>query len=229
MHKGKQKMVQLVDIVQWKAPSEIKSLLENQAQMLFHLEANINKRKRDHLNVSLSNLIHKAALEMKRLASVYPESTETLAWCARNLFEINLIIRAIIGSESDLLCWIGQRASDEIDLINGMLDLEDDPSSVHSEILQKRIAEIKDICKRHGIVPAKPFKIIDLAKRFNLEKEYRALYKLFSKYVHPSAWQINGDQQALTSTEALNIFIVYAQIYSGDLFNRVCTKLEIGV
>jgi len=218
-------MAQLGDVVHWKDSSEIKFHLENQAQRLLALEANIKSKKRDDLTVALSNMIRKAAFEMKHLASAYPDSVDILAWSARNLFEINLITRTIL--ESDLVCWLGQRANDEIDVIKGVLDLADDPSSDECAILQRRISEIEDMCKRHGIVPAKPFKIMDLAKHFNLEKEYRSLYKLFSKYVHPSSWRINGDQEALASTAALNIFIVYAQLYSGDLYSRVCTKLGI--
>jgi len=220
-------MTRLSDVVQWRDISEIKSHLEKQAQMLLDLESRIIKQERDDLTVSLSNMVRKAGVEMKRLASAYPDSVDTSAWCARNLFEINLITRAILASDSDFNCWLGQRASDEIDVIKGVLDLADAPSSVHLKTLQNRCSEIEKICGRHGIVPAKPFNIINLARRFNLEKEYRSLYKLFSKYVHPSSWQINGDQKALASTEALNIFIVYAQLYSGDLFNRVCTRLGI--
>ena len=220
-------MAQLGDIVQWKDPSEIKSHLENQAQRLSDLEASIKKKKRDNLTVSLSNIIRKAAFEMKRLATAYPDSVDILAWSARNLFEINLITRKILDSDSDLVRWIGQRANDEIDVIKGVLELADSPSSDECVKLQRRISEIEDMCKRHEIVSAKPFNIMDLAKHFSLEKEYRSLYKLFSKYVHPSSWRINGDQEALASTTALNIFIVYAQLYSGDLYSRVCAKLGI--
>ncbi|MDD5344518.1 MAG: DUF5677 domain-containing protein [Smithella sp.] len=221
-------MKQLRDIVQFEDSSTVKSNLANQSQMLLTLEACIKKQQlQDNLAISLINLVRKATIEIRRLATFYPDVADISALCARNLFEINLIARAIIESEHSLNAWLGQRASDEIDVITGMLQFINDESSTDYKKLESRRAEIQHICSRHNIKPTKPFIIRNLACQFNLEKEYDALYKLFSKYIHPSSWLINGDSPQLESSAALNIFIICAQLYASELYSRVSEKLKI--
>jgi len=56
-----------------------------------------------------------------------------------------------------------------------------------------RIAELKS---RHKLAASrkniKSLTIAKLSKEFKLEQEYKSLYKLFSKIVHPSSCLVNG-------------------------------------
>jgi len=54
-----------------------------------------------------------------------------------------------------------------------------------------------------------------------MEDEYIGLYKLFSKYVHPSSLLINGWYSQKPDLSWLDVFLVKAQIYAGDAIYRL--------
>lgn len=56
--------------------------------------------------------------------------------------------------------------------------------------------------------------------------EYKALFKLFSKLVHPSSYLVNSYKDA-TSPEITSVLQIYLQLYVWDLFCRVCDALYV--
>ena len=179
------------------------------------------KTERSNASVAYANLAKRTATELSRLASVYPNDIEGAAWCARNIFEINLVLRHISRGTENLHRWMGQLAGDEKQIIEGFLTLSADSNLAEKKILQGRLDVIEAITTRHNIRASGPFNIKSIADQEQLGEEYVGLYKLFSKYVHPSSWLVNASAESVQSKEYLNIFVIYAQLHAGDSYSRL--------
>ena len=105
-------------------------------------------------------------------------------------------------------------------IIESLLTLSKDAHPAH-EPAKKRYSELAAICNRHGIDPSKPFQIEKLAKIVNRYDDYKAFYKLFSKYIHPSSWLVNNDEKKIQHHDTLNVFIIHAQLNSGDTYGKL--------
>ena len=198
-------------------PERIPEHIRASAEALDGLAQRISTScNRDARNVSLYNLACHGASDLRRLGGAYPADIETVAWCARNIFETFLITSAILESPESLSRWQGQMANDELEMIEGFLGLAEGPSAA-VEVLYARKAHIAAICEKHRIGPSKSFNISTPAKGAALEKEHSSLYKLTSKYVHPSSWVVNGSTEHVCSPDTLNLLLVSAQLYAGRL------------
>jgi hypothetical protein len=212
----------LKDIVQWMPSDKLPTHLRELSKKLHTLVTSITTASpRTNESVVLTNLGRRTAVELERVASFFPSPIEGVAWCTRNLFELNLVVRFVLMDPKNLEAWSGQLAGDEIQIIEGLLTLSNNAKPEHIATLKKRLTEVAEICKRHGIDPSKPFQPAELAKIVGLSDDYKALYKLFSKYIHPSAWLVNNPEQNTQSDETLNIFIIHSQLYSGDTYGRL--------
>jgi hypothetical protein len=58
----------------------------------------------------VTNLAKRTAAELEQLASFYPSFIEGIAWCTRNLFEVNLVLRYILLNPRNVNKWMGQAA-----------------------------------------------------------------------------------------------------------------------
>ncbi len=179
------------------------------------------KTARSNASVAYINLANRTATELRRLASFYPSDIEGAAWCARNIFEINLILRYISRESENLHRWMGQRAGDEKQIIEGFLTLSAESNLPERKVLQDRLETIDAITAKHNIQVSGPFNIKLIADQERLSDEYAGLYKLFSKYVHPSSWLVNASVESVQSRDYMNIFVIYAQLHAGDSCSRL--------
>lgn len=176
-------------------------------------------------SVVLTNLGRRSVIELERVASFYPSPIEGIAWCTRNLFELNLVIRYVLLDTKNVNVWIGQTAGDEMQMIESVLTLAKDTHPTYEDA-KKRHSKLAEICNRRGIDPSKPFQIEKLAKEVNRYDDYKAFYKLFSKYVHPSSWLVNSNENAIQHSDMLNFFIIHAQLNSGNTYVQLETWLK---
>jgi len=176
---------------------------------------------RSNASLAYANLANRTATELNRLAGFYPESIEGVAWCARSLFEINLIVRHINHSKENMNRWLGQLAGDEKQILQGFLALSDQSDRPEKRVLQDRLVAIDKITAKHGLSASGPFNIKTIAAQENLSDEYVGLYKLFSKYVHPSSWLLNSPKDSVQSKEYMTILLIYSQIHAGDSHTRI--------
>lgn len=189
------------------------------------LELIRSSRGRTDRHLVLFNLCARNHQELDRLRRSLDEPSEVLAWVARNLFELNLIIRFILISNENLQRWMGEMAGDEKDILQGVLGLSDGSSKSLEAPLQDRIAAIDGLLKRHGLQAYKPLNTRQLAESVNLVSEYLAFFKLYSKYVHPSSWLLNAAPSR--REEWKGVFAMQAQLYAGDSFVRLQEALGL--
>lgn len=179
--------------------------------------AMLSAQPRSNKSVALGNLCNYVAGELTSMSLSFPSNTSAMAWGCRNLFESNLILRAIIADDTYLQLWLGQMLRDEKDFLEGVIASTADSTNTSSiSLLNDRLRKIEDISARHGVEPAKPFNVAELAKKLGMSDEYTVMFKLCSKYVHPSSVFINAWQKSPPPVEWGNIFLAMGQIYAGD-------------
>jgi len=178
--------------------------------------------ERSDKSIALSNFCSYISGELRQASTFYPGNISGLAWVTRNLFETNLTIRHVLTSDSNFSDWLGQALRDEKDFIDGVLSVATDTRNSAAETqLRARLAKLQDMAQRHGLEFSKPFRVSDIAKPLGLLDEYNSLYKLFSKYVHPSSLLINSWHQQAPDANWTNIFLSKSQLYSGDSIYRI--------
>jgi hypothetical protein len=178
--------------------------------------------------MAVENIGIRSFEELARLAALLPSNVVGIAACTRNLFELNLVLRLVLGSPEKLSEWLRQKLGDEIDILEGFLILseQDGPTAAS---LRDRISEIHGLCRKSGHMPAKPFRITEIAKELGLTEEYEGLYKLYSKFVHPSSWLVNSPKSEVDGQEYVNFFVVHAQLYFIDTQHRVDSWFKLNL
>ena len=178
--------------------------------------------ERTDRTIALANFCNYISSELRQASRFYPDSTSGLAWVTRNLFETNLIIRYVLISDANFTAWLGQILRDEKDVIDGLLSAPANTQHDSAEArLRARLTESQEIARRHDMEFSKPFRVSDIAKSLDSLEEYNFLYKLFSKYVHPTSLLINSWHQQETDPNWTNIFLHRSQIYTADSIRRI--------
>lgn len=215
------------DLVEWVDPRELRGRLRARAdQYLDFLKAIRATRERTEVNLVIFNIARAAGIQIERLHLWLDQGADSLAWCARNLFELDLILRFVLASEQNLRQWVGQRAADEIELIDAMLEWASQESAATSELRSRRV-EVERIAHKHGVPLTRFRSVRDLARSVGSEEEYHAVFKLLSKHVHPSSYLVNEDSRALHGWDSINMFLTLAQLYAADIEQRIRGELGL--
>jgi hypothetical protein len=215
------------DFVDWANPEEIRQLLREKADRYLDFLNDITAgAPRTERNLAIFHLARAAGTHVERLHLWLDQGADALAWCARNLFELDLILRFVLASDENVLDWIGQRTSDEIQFIDAMVEWSSEETAAVSE-LKKRREELVRIAREHGI-ELKPFRSTsDLARFAGLKEEYEGIFKLLSKHVHPSSFLVNEDAKRVHGWNSINVFLTLAQLYAADIEERVRRALDL--
>jgi hypothetical protein len=141
-------------------------------------------------------------LEITR--NTMPAPIQVVALCRRSVYELYLLARKVLPDPQERRRWLDETASDNAAVMEAWYELVG-ASPPLAGTLRVQIDAFKSVIKaKGGDLSQKPSRIVDLAKEFGLEKKHKALFGLFSKRVHPSAflingWQHNNDQNLATS------------------------------
>jgi hypothetical protein len=177
---------------------------------------------RTNKSMALENLLDSTAKYLNSAALNVDGHISIVALCTRNIYEINLQVRDLILSPSGLQRWMGETVTDKIDLLDGILSLESaSDTSKERQVLLKEIERLRLLRDKYSLPSAKPSPAGQIANRVGLSEEHKALFKLFSKLVHPSSFLVN-DFGTAASNEHYYILQIHAQIYAWDTFSRVC-------
>jgi hypothetical protein len=158
--------------------------------------------------------------EIQRI-SVNELNNETLALSTRNVFELNMIYQYTSLNDENLREWIGNRANDEIEILEGILTLSEKTNSEDEKIAKARIDNIRTTAQNKNYKISKQLTTNVLAEKVGLFKEYKGLFKLYSKFIHPTSYLINSNPEAVNSLQYKNIFLMQFQIYLSDLETRL--------
>lgn len=186
-----------------------------------------NLKRTDH-TIAAANFCTYISGQLQQLSVYYPDNVSGLAWVARNLFELNLTVRHVISSDDAFQLWLGQAINDEKEFIEGVISVSQDQSaSQNYKELVDRLEQLSEIGERHNLELSRPFQLKIIANEYGMLDEYFGLYKLLSKYIHPSSLLINKWYEEEADTGWLNIFIVKSQLYAGDSVQRIANACGV--
>lgn len=198
--------------------------LENE---LLAVTQTMSRSPRTSRKVTLGNIAKRAALDVRRMREWATKRVDLLAWCTRNLFELDLIARYVLSSDEHLVDWAAALAAERVQTFEGLLALctemtPEDRKSILDQIAPE-IERHRDGSKTLlGKEPHRMPQVPELAAEVGQTKEYRALFRFCSVFVHPSSWAVNSDEEAeLNSPYYRNIFLVMGQVYAQDILNRI--------
>lgn len=179
------------------------------------------KDKYDVVSETVRRTSFCAALHLRMLIDLFDLPIECIAWISRNLFEMNLIMEYSIRFPEKAKDFVLQKGSDEVEILQGTLTLS--PTDSHKSIvpIKERISHLQGVLKKHGKTGLKHFTVAEMARAVGMKDEYDAFFKLYSKYVHPSAWLIFAAQEEKSSMVYRNIFLLQAQYYASRIL-KIC-------
>lgn len=185
------------------------------------------KQKVDYLLLSLRAIASYTGVLFERLVSHQDLPIEYIAISSRNLFECYLLTAYIIGDPSKGKEFISQKAYDELEINEGFLSIANTNTSETSiKFIRDRMEYIKEIMKMHELTPSKNWNVNYLAKQTNNELEYKAFFKLYSKYVHPSSWIMNSHNHEYDNPVFKNIFKLQGQHYASCITKLISEHLD---
>jgi hypothetical protein len=167
-------------------------------------------------------------LEITRNA--IPAPVQMLGLCTRSVYELYLIARKVLPDAQERRRWLDETVSDYVSVLEAWYEFVG-ASSPLANTLRGQIDQLKGrIKERGGDISQRPSRIAELAKDFGLEKVHKALFGLFSKLVHPSAFLINGwqhNKDQTIATTLIQTLLDYADQLLHLVGNHVGTPEEM--
>ena len=187
------------------------------------------KIPRTEQSLAVQNLSRRFAHELSRLERLRHEGIDLVAWCTRNAFELNLLVRYVLLSNANAGGFLAESGKDEQQILEGFRKFANEHSASARAVVEARISEIDRIAAEHGVALCKPPPTAELARLVQCEEEYIGLFKFMSKYVHPSSWLVNRNTTDTHNGEYWNVLVILAQMYALDALKRVGDKYGIAV
>ncbi len=185
--------------------------------------------ERTNKNVALTNIAKGTHRSLSLLANNLSDDYDItlIALCARNLFELNIRLRSIIEDENSLNKWMSEMVMDEKQIIDAISTIANDNHTTELELFENKKKLNDSILDQNNLKSVKsPETVKSIAEKIGEQEEYTALFKLFSKLLHPTSYLINRHNEA-SCIYSFNILIVSAQKYAFDMFERL--KIELNV
>ena len=137
------------------------------------------------------------------------DDVDLIGYSTRCLFEANLLFRYYAEHEQIEMCDLIQceMEADDLDILTGVIEFLGKPT----ERTQQLFSEHSNRKANKG---KKTPRISDLAKNTGQDKEYKAFYKLYSKYAHPSAILLMGNYHNVRTEMVREFFMDRAVEYS---------------
>lgn len=165
----------------------LKNFEENNLELKGLLET-IKKAKNNRERKSTDYHILSATIKELHRININGLTNETLALSTRNVFELSMIYQYTCLCEENLCEWIGNNANDQIEIFEGMLKLSENPNSADEKTLKDTIDAIRTNAKNKNYKISRQLNTRILAEKVGLIKEYEGLFKLYSKFIHPTSF-----------------------------------------
>lgn len=168
-----------------------------------------------------SDYLYVAALNLQTHTSV-------LALAARSLYELNLRARHVLASDDNIYLWQAEAVRDKIEVLEGILLFQTVGTAEDERaILRAEINRLKGLAAKYKLPQVERIpSTAQIAASVGQSNHHKALFKLFSKIVHPSSYLVN-DYKNAASGNVPTILQIMVQLYAWDTFNRICDALRV--
>jgi hypothetical protein len=186
-----------------------------------------SNRARDEEHLVIHNLL----TALHPYVEIYRTNTSgpipMLALCTRSAYELNVRVRLVLKSPDNIKAWMSEAADDRIDLLKAIIEVSDAENAA-TATLRGEILRCESLKRKYNLpdVRKADTRLIVLATEVGLEDEHKALFKLFSKLVHPTSYLVNGGN-ALDDQQVRNVLLIHLQLYTIDTLKRVADKLVL--
>lgn len=183
---------------------------------------------RTEKRVILVNLLSSTSDYLELMKSSLDSHISALALCTRSIYEINIRIRSLIEHQDEMAKWQSEAVTDKVQTLEGILSLANESENINEQnILKSEIERLKGLVQKYGFpIVKQPVSTGNLANKVGQEDEHKALFKLYSKLVHPSSYLVN-DYGGASSIENQKTLQIHAQLYAHDTVSRVCEQLAV--
>ena len=163
-------------------------------------------------------------MELRRLRDWYKQGApnEFIAWAARNVYELKLLLDYILESEQNVQSLINQPLKDHKEILEGMVGLY---NQTETEELKASIKEFETLLGALPEAEDVPKNAYTLAKISGAIEYHNTFYKMFSKYVHPSPWLLFGPEEVINSDNIKRGLVYTAQNNAFFILKTVVEKL----
>lgn len=167
----------------------------------------------DYIGLVSQRLLRTSAREVRAAAPLWRKDIFAFAWRVRNIFECLLLLNRVASSPEQASNFAAQKGSDERSILDGLTSLVE-AENLDVALLQARSAHISTTLTKHGYDRASPWRMDLVAQNVGMKPEYDAFYKLYSKYVHPSAWSVLADSDEYEAPEYWQVFLIQGQLHA---------------
>jgi hypothetical protein len=170
-----------------------------------NLEANPDPSE---LEVALRNLARYARWLLLMFRHGLGSPIEFYGWASRGLFELYLLTLFVLLSEENVRLFLHAAMTDEIMMMEGIEQLEAD---ITPDVRANLRAQIERLEAARGDRVSRLPDYASMATAVGARNEYDAFWKIYSKYVHPSSWVVNGQPAGVRNVAYQQMFRVQAQ------------------
>ncbi|MEI6268262.1 MAG: DUF5677 domain-containing protein [Methylococcaceae bacterium] len=207
-------MAELKDILSYGIDDDvIRNLLKIAEQLDSYSQMVPMHRTNDYVGLVVKRLLHYLSKETNAAVLCFRVDIHAFAWRVRNVFEGVLLLEHVTKNKNSAEAFIAQKIGDEKTILESLLSLGSSAAENTSPI-RERIDKANAVLRKHGFEKTPPWRTDFLAISAGLKYEYDAFYKLYSKYVHPSAWTILSDADEYETIQYWEIFLVQVQLHS---------------
>lgn len=207
-------MTELKDIVRYGSDQDVIENLNKVALKLASYSELVPRAPlNDYQGLAVKRLLEYQSKETKAIVSCFRKDIHEFSWRVRNIFEGALLLEYVMKNDSNAAAFIAQKIGDERTILEGIASLSKVVLS-DSHPIKERISKANSVLAKHGFGKASTLTTKFLANAVGFTSEYEAFYKLYSKYVHPSAWTILSDSDEYDTTQYWEVFLIQAQLHS---------------
>lgn len=169
--------------------------------------------------------------QIKRLQLHFEDEADIIAWISRCLMELLFMLRYMYTSDTCFNEVIKEQLKDLNDIEKIILP-EGYPTDDSSEEIQsyhRDMGKLWDAMREYGINRddlKKPNPAFLYAEGAKLQDDYRANWKIHSKYIHPTSYQLFGKKSFVYGDSSSDYFWVLAQYYAARNLRDMHVMIE---
>lgn len=176
---------------------------------------------RDSETVALNNILTCSHTYIMAAAHNLEGHISIIALASRNIYELMLRVRDIMGSSEGLKVWEAEAFTDHIELMEALLKLDNTGSAVEARSsIHSQIASRRAYMKANGIQSKKIEATAELAKRVGKKNDHDVFFKYLSKLVHPTSFLVNAPSVAGGEVNR-EILLTYLQLCAWDVYCNI--------
>lgn len=205
--------------------NKLEEIIKNNKAITNWIDDNIERNTK---RVVLVNLLASCSDYLNIMKLSLDSHISIMALCTRSIYEINIRVRSILENSKEMDMWQSEAITDKIQVVEGVLLFADTQSNINNvNILRGEIERLHNLVKKYNLpIVTNPASTGNLAKKVGQGDEHKALFKLYSKLVHPSSFLVN-DYHSAASVENKKILQIHAQLYSYDTAHKISEELNV--